>query len=310
MHIDDRIWVITSYFNPMGFKNRLNNYKIFRQHLGAKLVAVELSYNGDFELNQNDAEILIQIDEGDIMFQKERLLNLALEALPNDTVYVAWVDCDVCIGDDAWEKAITALGQYPLVHLFSELHDLPEGTLPSTEKEKNSLVTRSAGRSYAEGISASELCAPPYKRAIKGIASGIAWASHTAIMKKHKFYDVLIVGAGDRAMFNAALGQFEKFRDYAELDCNRWQHYLEWASAYYKEIRGEIGYVDTIVYHLWHGDSAHRQSWIRQHTLASYGFDPITDIVIGESGSWLWNSNKPEMHSYLCKYFAGRRDDG
>ena len=64
--INKTFWAITSYFNPGGFKSRLQNYKTFRKHLNIPLIAVELSFNGKFELKSSDADILIQIKGRDI----------------------------------------------------------------------------------------------------------------------------------------------------------------------------------------------------------------------------------------------------
>ena len=85
------LWAITAYFNPAGFHNRLRNYRVFRENLGAPLVAVEFSHEGRFELCATDADILLQIAGGDVMWQKERLLNLALASLPSDCTHVAWI---------------------------------------------------------------------------------------------------------------------------------------------------------------------------------------------------------------------------
>ena len=38
--INKTFWAITSYFNPGGFKSRLQNYKTFRKHLNIPLIAV------------------------------------------------------------------------------------------------------------------------------------------------------------------------------------------------------------------------------------------------------------------------------
>jgi len=64
------MWVITSYFNPARYKRRLSNYKRFRADLGAPLVTVELSIDGMFELTSEDADILIQINGGAVLWQK------------------------------------------------------------------------------------------------------------------------------------------------------------------------------------------------------------------------------------------------
>ena len=88
----DGFWAITSYFNPMRSMRRLQNFRIFRNRLTVPLVAVELSYGADFELQEPDADILIQLRGGALLWQKDRLLNLALEALPDDCRKVAWLD--------------------------------------------------------------------------------------------------------------------------------------------------------------------------------------------------------------------------
>ena len=58
------MWAITAYFNPVGYKRRLSNYRMFRANLGAPLATVELSFDGRFELTERDADLLIQIHGG------------------------------------------------------------------------------------------------------------------------------------------------------------------------------------------------------------------------------------------------------
>ncbi len=74
-------WAISCYFNPCGYQRRLDNYKIFREHLNIPLVTVKLSFDRHFQLTNKDAEILVQIEgnENNLMWPKERLLNIALK---------------------------------------------------------------------------------------------------------------------------------------------------------------------------------------------------------------------------------------
>ena len=72
------MWAMTSYINPMRYKRRFTNYKMFREKLGIPLVTVELSFDGHFELTDKDADILIQISGGAVLWQQNRLLNVAL----------------------------------------------------------------------------------------------------------------------------------------------------------------------------------------------------------------------------------------
>ncbi len=76
-------WAITAYFNPAGYRSKYANYRQFRKHLALPLVAIELSYGPDFELKDDDAEIVLRRRGRDVLWQKERLLNIALAALPS-----------------------------------------------------------------------------------------------------------------------------------------------------------------------------------------------------------------------------------
>jgi hypothetical protein len=89
------MWAITSYFNPAQYRRRLVNYRIFRERLGVPLVAVELSFGSPFELSQDDADVVVQLQDGDVMWQKERLLNIALTHVPDTCEHIAWLDADV-----------------------------------------------------------------------------------------------------------------------------------------------------------------------------------------------------------------------
>lgn len=80
---------ITAFFNPTRSRRRLGNFRTFRAALRVPLIAVELSYGADYELGDADAEVLIRRRGRDVLWQKERLLNLALEHVPSGTRAVA-----------------------------------------------------------------------------------------------------------------------------------------------------------------------------------------------------------------------------
>ena len=125
------LWAITSYFNPAGYRRRLETYRQFRERLAVPLATVELSFTGRFELGPGDADALLQIHGGDVMWQKERLLNLALRLLPESCDQIAWLDCDVVFTNGDWPAQVRgALDDVPLVHPFQARADLPRGAEP------------------------------------------------------------------------------------------------------------------------------------------------------------------------------------
>jgi hypothetical protein len=116
------MWAITSYYNPIRYKRRLSNYKIFRANLAVPLVTVELSFDGHFELTRNDADILIQISGGAALWQKERLLNVAIKSVPQNVSHIAWLDCDAVFEKPDWaDDAEQKLCKVNIVQLFSDL---------------------------------------------------------------------------------------------------------------------------------------------------------------------------------------------
>ena len=282
------LWAITCYFNPVGFKRRIANYRLFRQRLAAPLVTVELSFDGTFQLRHDDADILVQLHGHDVMWQKERLLNLALKCLPDGCDKVAWLDCDVIFGSDDWvARAEHALDEFSLLHLYQERHDLPQearsGELESwtTPSPAISMIHRMA----AEGVAPGELLLT-HPRQNRRSANGLAWASPRAVLDAHGLYDACILGSGDRAVLCAGLGTFDYCTRGLLMNARQEEHYLAWARPYFATVRGRIGYISGRAFHLWHGEVRDRQYGERDRALQPFDFDPFSDIALDDNGCW------------------------
>src|SRR5258706_11375823 len=94
------LWVVACYFNPAGFATKLANYKRFIEGLsrgGVNYRVVECAF-GDADFSLGRSENVLEIRARDVMWQKERLLNVAMGRLPASCTKVAWVDCDVLFG--------------------------------------------------------------------------------------------------------------------------------------------------------------------------------------------------------------------
>ena len=304
------MWAITCFFNPHGYRNRLRNYRIFRKHLAAPLVTVELAYGPKYELNQSDADILISRSGADVMWQKERLLNIALASLPSTCTKVAWLDSDVIFERADWvAEARALLDRMPMVHLFSHVRELGNGEVPG---ELTFPVPKNACYSVGHALSVTpplDLGMNRESRLEGGCLRGLAWAAHKDLLNTLGFYDVCILGGADRAMVAAGLGQFDEAIRYLQMNEPRAQHFLRWAKARFAQIGGRIGVVNGGLAHLWHGSLANRQYMDRHRQFRQFDFNPGEDLVLDEGGCWRWNSNKPAMHQFVRNYFASRRED-
>jgi hypothetical protein len=303
------LWAITSYFNPVGYERRLRNYRVFRERLGLPLVAVELAFGKGFELRREDADVLVQLRGGAVLWQKERLLNVALGSLPVGCRNVVAVDCDAVFARSDWGEAVSALlDEVPLAQPFSRLHYLPPDSLEeashAVEFTQPSVVAR-----IASGGSAQAWLALATKRGEGLPCRGVAWAARRELLDRHGFYDGCIVGGGDTALACAAYGCFDVPAEVFVMNARQRERYVMWAELFH-QAAGAPGFLDCEAFHLWHGTIADRRSKQRHLDLGRFGFDPFEDIAVAPNGCWGWSSDKPSLHAYVADYFAGRNEDG
>jgi hypothetical protein len=305
------LWAIAAYFNPAGYERRLANYRVFRRRLAVPLVTVELSFDGDFQLGEGDADILIQLRGADMMWQKERLLNIGLGALPASCGSVAWLDCDVVFAADDWAaRAQRMLEDVPLLQPFRVAYYLPPAIEGSDFGPDDAQAARlSLACLAASGVSPSVWTAFRFKPD-ELPAVGLAWVARREVLDRHGFYDACIVGGGDRAIIAAADGTAEVFTEDRDMQGRFREHYLAWAEAFHESVPGVGNFIDGEVFHLWHGERKDRGYTSRHRDLSRFDFDPARDIARGSGETWRWSSNKPEMHAFVRDYLLSRKEDG
>lgn len=303
-----KLWAVAAYFNPCRYKSRLENYRRFREQLQAPLLTVELAFDGPFELEPASADILIQRCGGSVMWQKERLLNIALEHLPDECEAVAWLDCDVLFSRPDWpEAAIEALERWPLIQPFSGARDL---------LDPGSGALGEAGPSYAASYSRGAAVEMTFEYGVDRVprrrlsAPGFAWAARRELIARSGFYDACILGAGDRALIQAATGRIGPEIEARMPSQAHAAHYREWAEPLRRSVGGCIGCIAGGIVHLWHGDFRDRQYRVRFDDFGRFEFDPHRDISLDTQACWRWASAKPELHAFARDLFARRREDG
>ena len=312
MAVTDEFWAITSYFNPLGYKTRRENYRLFRQRLSVPLIAIELAYESAFELGDADADILIQVRGGDVMWQKERLLNLARAALPPSCSKVAVLDCDVFFRRGDWaEQASKLLDRVAIAHLYRGMHYLPAGATSAigeiafAEPMRVSIIS-----AVASGLDA-ETCLEAGNGPKAGyFGTGLAWAVQREILDLHPAYDAFILGGGARAMIAGIYNCFDHLTRRMRLNETEVAHFREWADPFRRTVGDAIGYLDGDIFHLWHGSLENRRWYARYEPMPRFRFNPYEDIALTENGLWRWNSDKPDLHGYVREHFARRREDG
>lgn len=303
-------WAVTSYFNPTNSKRRLENFKCFRANLNVPLLVVEWAWDKgpSYQLSPDDAEILIQVSGPDLMWHKERLLNIGMFHLPLNCKKVAWLDCDVLFDDPDWNVRVAEeLEDYPIVQPYGELRNLgPTGkAIPAGQPGGGAKVPIGNDRAR----SALPENALQHEFIGQNVACGYAWAARRELLQKHGLYDACIMGSGDRVIYYAAIGEFLAATKYLRMNDVRRNHYLSWAKGFFRDVRGRTSWVPGTMRNMWHGSPKDRRYGDRHVEFEKFQFDPNTDIKLSKGANAIWCSAKPEMHKYVESYFWSRNED-
>jgi hypothetical protein len=305
----EELWAITCYFNPAGYRRRFVNYRIFRDRLNVPLIAVELGYDKRYDLHENDAEVVVRLPGKDILWQKERLLNVALRSLPNRCRKVVWLDCDVVFEAADWAKRTSLLlDRFALVQPFAYVHRAHADWHPGGGSPRGSEVRRSIPSIVASGMPIASCLAVSSAEAKS--SPGYAWAANRELLEQHQLYDACIIGGGDSAILCAAYGCFADAVRIHSMNARQQAHYFNWGKKFYETLHANVTFAHGEIVHLWHGNKEDRQYRERYEVLTRFQFDPFRDIALDEHGAWRWNTGKVEMHDNVRAYFASRREDG
>jgi hypothetical protein len=279
----------------------LQNYFTFIQELqqsGVSYLTVECAFgDSDFQLPAD--ERILRVRAKDVMWMKERLINIGLMHVPPEYTVVAWLDCDILFQDDGWPvRALTALEQYTVIQLFTTVHR-SEKDGPRQYKSFGAVRMIDSNRSQHGDL-------------VTHGHTGFAWAAHRTLLDKHGLYDLCLTGSGDHVMAHAFCGETACacVDTRIQLRTNHWNHFRIWAESVGADVAGRVGAIDGDITHLWHGSIRGRNYSGRNREFRQFDFDPSRDVTLDPLGIWRWSSDKPDLHEWANLYFARRVEDG
>jgi len=300
------LWAITTYFNPCRYKTRRVNYERFMEGLarqGVPCFTVECVFDGEeFELPPGPN--LLQIRSESLLWQKERLLNLAAQKLPREARYVAWLDADILFENDRWPlQAKHLMDTHPVVQLFTSADRLDE------QGNRVGDVVYSFGAVTAGDPELLE--AQRYD--VHG-HTGYAWAMTRELFDKVGLYEHSVVGSSDHFMAHAIYNDYGFcIANALKHDTLQIEHFKAWGQKFHAIVQGRFAVVPGRINHLWHGDLKNRRYFMRMHDVTDLGFNPNTDVEAPEGRPLRWTTTaraKPELIAYFYNYFAARQEDG
>lgn len=299
--MDKTLYVITAVFNPWRYKSRIKLYRDFEQYVaaaGAKLVTVELAFGErDFVVTEPTDPMDIQVRTRAELWHKERMLNLAINRLPLDWKYVAWVDADVTFSRPDWaEETVQLLQHYSVLQMFSHAID----TGPKHEHLKTH-----TGIMYAYEKGQMDMGSPRYE----SLHPGFAWAARRdAINAVGGLFDTAVLGSADRHMALSLLHKVECSYPHG-LATGYIEQLQLWQDRCKQHIRKNVGHMPGSLIHYWHGKKVDRRYQDRWKILVKHSFDPEFDLKFDSQGLYQYTGNKPELEHDIRRYFLARNED-
>jgi hypothetical protein len=294
-----KLHVALVYTNPRRWEARRRLFLDCRRHLEmfpeVEVHACEVAYGErPFEVTTScDLQLRTQHE----LWHKENMVNLCVRSFPADWEYGAAIDGDFQMTHIRWaEEAIQQLQHHPFVQLYSSLIYLspsqrPHRMMPSFAW--NWLNRRTVCRADQDSPG----------------AVGGAWAfTREAFDTVGGMLDTCICGSGDWHMAFGLAGRSSGTREIKATHPNYAAAIRAWQERA-KALRQDIGCIDHLALHHWHGTLQSRGYGSRISILVENGFDPLTDVSYDSQGVLRLTGSKPQLRDDLRAYFRSRNED-
>jgi hypothetical protein len=302
-----KLYVVTSISNPCRYKSRYELYKSFKDYIDkseATLITIELAHgNRSFEVSESESLTNIQVRGDSDLWVKENLLNIAMQFLPTDWEYVAFIDADIRFVREDWaNETIQLLQHYDVIQMFSQAQDLG----PNNEVIKSH---KGFVKAYYDNDMKAK-CSDDY-----GYSKYFGHPGYTIAARRKALDDLgglidfSILGAGDNHFFHSLVGEVDKTIPASLLDTGYGRELMEYQGRADLHIKRNIGYMPGTLLHSWHGRKKDRRYQDRWKILTKNQFDPDTDIYKETQGLYRLSGNKPRLRDEIRQYFASRNED-
>jgi hypothetical protein len=260
-------------------------------------------HNGEFR------HVYVPLRSSSELWLKENMINIGVSRIPqHDWQQMAFLDSDVHFARPNWVgECIHKLQHYSFLQMFSQARDLgpnyemlpedyphaagygfvkawQEGWIQSTLTPEidADLKTLKAdiNQLRLDFLKLEEDLAGGYYGALgdKRLFPGLAWAcTRQAWEDVGGLLDVAIWGGGDWHMSHALI---EKTQGMMRNDLHR--NYKKTVNQWYERcrthIRRNVGVMDGVIFHNWHGKKTQRGYNSKHALLARFGFDPMRHL--------------------------------
>ncbi|MCC6538435.1 MAG: hypothetical protein IT162_12845 [Bryobacterales bacterium] len=303
--------------NPVRYASRYRLYEAFVAQNAAPHVrfwTVEVAY-GDrpFVVTQPGEPQHLQLRTNCEIWHKENALNLLFAHVLNvcpGAQYFAWVDADLTFVRPDWAyETLQQLQHYQVVQMFSFAQDVGPKYAPVTGATK-----QHRGFMYAYCNDPSFMSSDMRFGYSTNGHPGYAWAARrSALDATGGLLDFAITGGADRHMACGLLGTMDQSGPYREakltdLAPNFRNSLLLWQERA-TALERNVGYVDGLILHHWHGRKTDRKYGNRWRIYVDNTFDPWRDLRRDVQGLYAIPRARQKLRDDLRCYFRARNED-
>jgi len=296
--------VVTGYFNSHHYNSKRRAFDRFADSMersGIPLFVGECAF-GDSPFELEKSASVFRFRTRDVLWQKERLLNLTIDRVPDRYTKIAWIDGDILFENPRWAiDASEQLDKVAVVQLFDRAMRLrPEETAYSGGPRMRSYCFVHATLPAFSGFGDGNL---------HGM-TGFAWAADRQLLQTFGLYDAAIAGGADDLMAHAFSGDFSGRCLPLILTAGMVDHFRDWAERVWARVGGRLGYVRGSALHLWHGEDQNRGYVSRFHELSELGYEPLAHLQLDPGGLWAFtDAGTRALAEWSEGYFRGRQED-
>lgn len=303
--VRDPLYVCTVVYNAHRFRTRWKLHEDFAayvERLHGILYTVEIAFGErDHVVTRPDCPHHLQLRTSAPFWLKENALNLLFWHLPRTARYIAYVDADMTFArPDIFDETVHTLQHYQAVQMFSEYQDIG----PDHQR-------LGGGRSYMAGY--LDPCSSKDRHSASGQpawlgAPGGAWAfRRSALEATGGLLDVCIVGSGDTFMAQGMTSGIIPLK--RSFHPRYLEHLARWEGRAQRGLRQNIGMVNGLMLHGWHGSRKHRGYGSRDEILIRHQFNPDADLLRDMQGLYQLDPSRIGLRDDLIRYGGQRNED-
>jgi hypothetical protein len=307
--VNTPLYVIAPVFNPQRYRQRWKLYEDFEHYVlsndEAHLVTIECSFGERshvIEEHPSPKHTVIKVQTNHEIWIKENMINLAIQRLPADWEYVAWIDADIQFIRPDWVgECIHQLQHYDVIQMFEVAIDVDSDYVPFS-------MSTGFVHDYINGVAENNCYNGKWRRP-NSWHTGYAWAAtRKAISDLGGLIDWAILGSGDNHMARCLIGDWQK-----SVNGKVQQEYKEmlkiWQDRALKYIKKNIGYMKGGLIHNFHGAKVNRRYKDRWQILVENKFTPSLDLKKDWNGIYQLTDRSPELKRQIQEYFKQRDED-